>query len=165
MTTGHHMTPQPEWVVKAMLDLRFRDGARGADGYVDCYGFPRLVLAEQCGVKLPAWPQLRLTDVAEAATDLRDSPFTAAFVPVQQGFERAFDMAVMRLPLPVKGRLVRGWWHVGVVSRPCFITHMDSAKGIVEQCFRDCAGALASPLLRAENLRLFRHVDLTEAGT
>ncbi len=144
------------WWGHYIRNSHYADGGRDLPG-VDCYGLARAIYETELGITLPAWPKLRLDDIAEQAGSLLDSSFTGAFKAVQTGLEEAFDMAVIRRPLPVNNRLVKGWWHLGVVTRPAHILHMNENQGAIETCFRDTAQALASATLREGDVRLFRH--------
>jgi hypothetical protein len=145
-----------------MHELMFRDGGRVAP-YVDCFGLVHIVYARELGITLPVWPELTLDDITSSGQSLRDGCFTTGFEAVQTGFERAFDVAVIRRPLPVHNRLMRGWWHVGVVSEPGFILHMDMAQGVVNVPFRDTAQSRASSTLTARDVMIYRHESRTEA--
>ncbi len=147
------------WWARYMRECRFVDGGRAAN-LVDCFGLLCQVYADQLGITLTPWPALTLETAVASHADLTCPPFTTAFFPVQNGFEQAFDAVVIRRPYPVEGRLRRGWWHVGVVTRPGHLLHMDAAMGVVEQPFRDTAEARGLVTLRPDNLRLFRHQDM-----
>jgi hypothetical protein len=139
--------------------LRFLDGGR-SDDLVDCYGMCRLIYQEQLAITLALWPQLSLDAVTASGQSLVDAPFTTPFTAIEQGLEQGFDMAVIRRPLPVNGVMKRGWWHLGVVTRPGFILHIDYHAGVVEEPFRATLLSACSATLRARDVRLFRHHDL-----
>lgn len=149
---------QPWWL-HYMRTCRFSDGGR--DGaLLDCFGLLRLVYQQELGITLSTWPSVTLDDLVSRAEDLTATPYTSGFTPVETGLERAFDAAVIRRPIPVAGRLRRGWWHVGVVTRPGHLLHIDYHQGPVEVAFRDTAERLASPILQTRHVRLFRHAEM-----
>jgi hypothetical protein len=150
---------QPAWVSFYAQTLRYVDGGRD-NGLLDCFGFVRHVYQQQLGITLPAWPQLTLDQMAASDGSLLEARFNTGFEAVQMGFEQAFDVTVIRRPLAVSGKLQRGWWHLGVITRPAHVAHMDAGLGVVEVCFRDTAEELASATLGVKDVRLFRHHSL-----
>lgn len=153
--------PMPWWTT-CQQTLKFRDGGRERP-YVDCFGFVRLAYHEQLGLTLPAWPDLTLEDLTAHDRSLLEHGFTTGFHPVQTGFEQAFDVAVIRRPMQVNNRAKLGWWHVGLVSEPGFIVHMDQAMGLVNMPFRDTSLARSSATLKPRDVMLFRHESLSSA--
>jgi hypothetical protein len=147
------------WWPKYQLRMRFLDGGRVGD-LVDCYGMVAQIYKAELDLKVPDHPHWTLGAATTADISFLNSEFTSGFRPVERGFEQPFDVAVIRRPLPVNGKLKRGWWHVGLISRAGFILHIDYHQGVVEVPFRDTGLALQSPMLRTEDVRLFRHGSL-----
>jgi hypothetical protein len=139
--------------------VRFYDGGR-AWPYLDCWGLAHAIFERELQITLDEWPAHDLKSVLAAGEGFLDSQFTSDFNAIETGLEQAFDVAVIRRPIAVQGRLKAGWWHIGVVTRPCFILHNQENRGTVEEAFRDSALALESPTLRARHVKLYRHCSL-----
>ncbi len=163
MSSVTHIHKPAPWWIACQQTLLFRDGGRERP-YVDCFGFVRLAYHEQLGIILPPWPELTLAELQAGDHSLLDGRFTQGFHAVQTGFEQGFDVAVIRRPMTVNNRAVRGWWHVGLIAEPGIIVHMDMAQGLVAVPFRDTPKARASATLTARDVMLFRHDTLTGAS-
>lgn len=155
LTTIHDMA----WWTPYQRSVRFLDGGRHGD-LLDCYGLCTRIYRDQLGLTLNPWPEMSLAQVTHDEEGLFRDDFKHPFRPVEQGFEQAFDLAVIRRALPVNGVARRGWWHLGVVSREGHLVHIDYHQGVLEVAFRDSAQARESGALRATDVRLFRHVSL-----
>lgn len=132
--------------------------AEGREGdLVDCYGAVRQIYKQELHIILDAWPMWTLSEAHIQGKDFLDDNFTNGFQSIEKGFEQPFDMAVIRRPMPVKGKMKRGWWHLGLVTRLGHVLHMDYGQGLVEIPFRDTALARMSATLRTDDVRLFRH--------
>lgn len=134
----------------------FEDGGR-CFPRVDCYGLVTQAYSMELGITLEEWPMLTLDAVTAAGGNLLEAVFTTGFVPVEMGSELPFDVAVISKVLPVDGRLQRGWWHVGLVTRPSHLLHMDLFTGVVELPFRDTPTSRAHVTCREKHVKLFRH--------
>ncbi len=144
------------WWAKYLREYSFLDGGRHGR-QVDCYGLVMEIFAREIEVALPEWPDLTLDRVTGSGGDLLEDRFTADFSPIRMGLEQAFDVAVIEKALPVDGKLKRGPWHVGIVTRPGHLLHIDLYTGVVELPFRDSATARAHVTCREKHVRLFRH--------
>jgi hypothetical protein len=117
----------------------------------------RLIYREQLGIDLDRATDLTLDTMTQDEQGFLKPCYNSPFKPILPGFEQVFDMAVIRKPLPVNGRVERGWWHLGVVSRSGHLVHIDFHQGVVEVPFRDTPEARRSATLREKDVRLFRH--------
>lgn len=154
--------PGNDWWLQYQ-NLRFLDGGR-AGNLVDCHGLAMLIYRDHLSIDLPEWPEVTLDVLTRADTDLLSNRFSNGFKAVATGFEQAFDMAVIRRALPVDGKLKRGWWHLGVVTREGHLVHIDYHAGVVEVPFRDTTASRGSSTLRVNDVRLFRHESLIDAA-
>ncbi len=143
--------------------VRFCDGGRTWP-VVDCWGLALQVFKREANIILQEWPELNLKTVLAKGSSFLEDHFTHDFRPVETGLEQPFDVAVIRRPIPVQGRLKAGWWHIGVVTRPGFILHNQEHCGCVEEAFRDSALSRESPTLRARHVKLYRHIKLDEVA-
>lgn len=150
----------PDWL-RRYRHITWEEGGRHLPR-LDCHGLVLFIMAAEKAVALMDHCELTLSRAAAAGLDFSAETFTTAFIPVQQGFERAFDVAVIRRAMVVDNRARRGWWHLGVVSRPGFIFHLEQDAGPVETPFRDTSVARGSATLLAKDVRLFRHVSLVD---
>jgi hypothetical protein len=158
------VTANEPWWPQYMRRLQFLDGGREGD-LVDCYGMARLIYQEQLGITLDLWPQLNLDRVTMSEMSFLDAVFTAPFASIEQGFEQAFDMAVIMRALLVNGKSKRGWWHLGVVTRPGHILHIDYHAGVVEEAYAGSTQTASSASLRAKDVRLFRYWQMMPTAT
>ena len=147
---------RPPWWAQYITEVRFADGGRHGD-LLDCYGLARRIYAELVGITLAEWPLITSEVLTESNGSLLEARFQTGFKPVQMGLEEVFDIAVIRRALQVDGKARRGWWHVGVVTRPGHLIHVDYHQGVVEVAFRDTAAARGSATMRERDVRLFRH--------
>ena len=154
-------TKNQSWWSYYQRHLKFLKGGRNFP-HVDCYGFVVLAFLRECGIRLDNWAELNLDNFSDQKRSLLEFPYNMDFNPVETGFEQAFDVAAIRIPMAVNGKATRGWWHCGIVSRPGFIVEMHEAQGLVEKCFRPVPEACADANLRARDVKLFRHRALTE---
>jgi hypothetical protein len=137
---------------------RMRHLADGREGdLVDCYGAVRQIYLEELHIALDAWPMWSLVGTLAEDKCFLDDNFTSGFTAIEMGFEQPFDMVVIRRPMPVNGKMKRGWWHVGLVTRMGHVLHMDYGQGLIETPFRDTTLARMSATLRIDDVRLFRH--------
>jgi hypothetical protein len=152
-----------DWWPKYQSSLRFVDGGRDGN-LVDCYGMARQIYVSELGIELPAWPLLTLDQAQLEAMSFAEAPFTTDFMAIQMGLEASFDMAVIRRPMPVGNKLLRGWWHVGVITKSGHVLHIDQSQGVVEVAFRDTALALQSGHVRVTDVRIFRHIKMLKVA-
>ncbi|MFA6022122.1 MAG: hypothetical protein WC722_17825 [Rhodospirillales bacterium] len=139
----------------------FEDGGR-VPPRVDCYGLIMAAYDIELAIKPTEWPMLTLDAITAAGGDLLEARFTTDFVPVEMGFELPFDVAVIEKVLPVDGKLKRGPWHVGLVTGPSHLLHIDMYTGVVELAFRDTPTSKAHVTCREKHVKLFRHRQMVE---
>lgn len=148
--------PNSTWWAPYQWRLRFKDGGREGD-LVDCYGMARQIYKNELAIDLACHPLWTLDAATFQERSFLEPLFTSDFRGIEQGFEQAFDTAVIRRAIPVNNKLKRGWWHVGVITREGHVLHIDYHQGVVEVPFRDTTLARANGVLRAEDVRIFRH--------
>lgn len=139
----------------------FEDGGR-CFPRVDCYGLITTAYNIELAITLEEWPRLTLDAITAAGGDLLEARFTTDFIPVEMGFELPFDVAVIEKVLPIDGKLKRGPWHVGLVTRPSHLLHIDMYTGVVELPFRDTPTSKAHVTCREKHVKLFRHRQMVE---
>lgn len=152
----------PAWLAR-YRHITWEEGGR-MGARQDCHGLVALILAVEKGIALKDYSHLTLTIASTAGLDFTAEDFTRDYTPIEQGFERPFDIAVIRRPMWVDGKARRGWWHLGVVSRPGFIFHIEQTAGVIETPFRDTSVALGDATLLPKDVRLFRHAKLIDAN-
>lgn len=152
----------PDWL-RRYQHITWEEGGR-MGARQDCYGLVALIFAAEKAIALKDWPRLDLTIASTHGLDFTEASFTRDFIPIQPGFEQPFDAAVIKRPMTVEGRQKFGWWHLGVVSRPGFIVHIEQNAGVIETPFRDTDVARAAATLPTRHVRLFRHYLLSGAN-
>lgn len=144
------------------LGLSFVEGGRDGDE-LDCWGLVRRVLREQCSLELPGYDVVATDNAHGAATTIalsvgaRETPWTR----VEHGFERAFDVARIMRPAKVNGQYVKLPWHVGIVTRPGHLLHMDKPTGAIEVAFRDDVLFSHHFSMPPRDVTLYRHEALS----
>lgn len=141
----------------------FEDGGRTMPR-IDCYGLVMAAYDIELAIKLQEWPMLTLDAITAAGGNLLEARFTTDFIPVEMGSELVFDVAVIEKVLPVDGKLKRGPWHVGLVTRPSHLLHIDLYTGVVELPFRDTSVSKAHVTCREKHVKLFRHKQMVEVA-
>jgi cell wall-associated NlpC family hydrolase len=119
----------------AYVGLPWREKGRDRTG-LDCYGLVRLVYADELGIDLPSYAEAYagIAERAEIAALIAADAARWPWVPVAQGEERAFDVAVFR-----RGRLEA---HVGIVVGGRRMLHI--LEGC-QACIAACDGRAWSP--------------------
>jgi cell wall-associated NlpC family hydrolase len=145
------------WWATLQREVTYRDGGRSGC-LLDCYGLVCRVYQEQLGIVLKPWDNITLDTLTERGDAvLLQAGFNSPFTAVHSGLEQALDVALIRRVQQVGGKPKRGWWHVGVVTRPGHVLHLERGAGVVEQPFRDTAEARESATLKRQDVQLWRH--------
>lgn len=141
------------------LTLCFAEGGRDWKTGLDCWGLVQFVLHRECGIKLPLHDVISSEDVEQVvrAIDAAVTGPKGPWKPVEHGFEQPFDVARIARPAKVNGSYVKLPWHVGIVTRPGHLLHMDLPTGVIEVAFRDGVTFSHHYSMPPRDVSLYRH--------
>jgi hypothetical protein len=139
--------------VQDYLRLRFAKGGRERPA-VDCWGLYRLIVGERKGI----W----LSEFAGTTGDLAIAR-TLAFerqadwwASVASASEREADLVLMRGLVGEGRESVSAPLHVGYVTAPGKVLHIQDTDGVMHQAFRDGPTFRAFPTVRHRVLGIYR---------
>jgi hypothetical protein len=149
-----------DWWAK-YLTLEFCSGGRDIP-CVDCWGLVHLIYAQELKVNLPSYDVISADDAMAAVKVMDDAIFKGPWRPVEQGFERPFDVARIRRPARIEGGLQRLQRHVGIVTRTGHLLHIEDFPGVVEVAFRDDVQFRHHYSMPSRDVAIFRHQSQLE---
>lgn len=135
------------------LRLRFAMGGRDRPT-VDCWGLYRLIVGEQTGKWLAEFEgvESRLAIARTLAREGSSSSWTA----VPAGEERELDLVLMRGLIGKGKETATAPMHVGCVTKPGWVLHIEESVGVLHQAFRSTSTALAHPNVGPRVLGIYR---------
>lgn len=105
------------------IGVPFRDGGRGPDAY-DCWGLVRAAYADRLGVELPDHGEISARDLVRVARAMNGGQAAEPWVAVEVPEE--MDVCLM-----VSGRGGAAVVHVGVMTGPAHLLHIEAASAAV----------------------------------
>lgn len=114
-----------------------------------CWGLVRLVLQHECAIALPDYGEISATELIAAARRIGGESALPPWSRVA-GEWRSFDVLLMHAR-PAGGGRVPG--HVGIVSAPKHVLHVERATAAVDV-------PIAHPSVRHRIIAAFRHEAL-----
>jgi cell wall-associated NlpC family hydrolase len=136
---------------ESYLAIPFAERGQSRTG-CDCWGLVRLILAEQRGVDLPAYAEIGDHAVRAKVRAIREAAGGGAgWREIAAGAEDEFDAVLMRGIIGKPGRRVRAPLHIGVVTRPGMLIHIEQGVGVSLADYR------RHPALRSRVLGFYRY--------
>jgi cell wall-associated NlpC family hydrolase len=118
------------------LKIPFLDRGAARDG-ADCWGFFRLILAEQCGIVLPDYSDVPAGDWRAKVKQITAGAGEAAdWEPIAAGTEQPFDAVLMRGQFRHDGRARSAPVHIGAVVTPGALIHIEDGAGVTVVDYR-----------------------------
>lgn len=143
--------------LRRYLGLPFRDRGRDRKG-VDCWGLVQLAFLEQLGIALPSYLEETRSGVLAIARIMRSESRTSAWDRIDASAERAFDVVLMNgIVEDERGRIARAPVHVGMVTKPGHLLHVERGINSVHVAFRDGRRVKANPFMLNRVIAIFRH--------
>lgn len=143
------------WIERYM-GIPFVDDGMTITG-LNCYGLVRLVLLEQAGVEIPPYHELTAEQMMAAAEEISSRSLAPPWHPVEIGQEKAFDIVVLRALLSSRDT---GEGHVGVVTQPGWILHIERSIESTHVPFRDTNEVRGHITVKRRVVRIVRHEAL-----
>jgi probable lipoprotein NlpC len=150
-----------DWWAK-YLTLEYEASGRDLSG-VDCWGLVYLIYSQELKVSLPRYDVISADDAMAAVNTMDDAILKGPWRPIEHGFEQPFDVARIRRPALVQGSLKRVQWHVGVITRPGHLLHIEAMPGVLEVAFRDELTFRHHYNMPPRDVMLFRHESQADA--
>jgi cell wall-associated NlpC family hydrolase len=137
------------WSAK-YVGIPFADVGAGTAG-CNCWGLVRMVLANECGIALPAYGEISARDITAAARQMNHDSSAAPWSKV--GDPQSFDVALMH---STRAK-IRAMGHVGVMTSPTELLHIWEATDAVIM-------PISHPRVRHTLIGFYRHESLREAA-
>lgn len=133
-------------------NCRFKDGGRSYEES-DCWGFPFLAYRDFLDIQLEenAISAERLHEVAVAISAGMGVPPFQTEIPL--GKAQAFDLLVMSGRVKIDGRNRRRAVHVGVMTGPFKVLHIEDGSGVLHE-------RISALTIKPRIMGLFRHEAL-----
>jgi len=145
----------PSWFRKYML-YDFLDGGRNYKG-VDCWGLIYSVYKHELGIVLPSYDDLSPQEQMAVSDQVEKDTVARPWIDVPLNEMRPFDMCVLRGLAQHKGRFQWMSNHVGVVTIPPYVMHIEDAAGVMHLPIMDTNQRRRDDLLSRRVRRIVRH--------
>jgi hypothetical protein len=123
----------------------------------DCWGLVYLIYALELKTLLPRYDVISAEDAMAATATMDDAILKGPWRQIEHGFEQPFDVTRIRRPCLVEGHMRRVRWHVGVVTRPGHLIHIEKMPGVLEVAFRDEHTFRHHYTMPPRDVTVFRH--------
>jgi cell wall-associated NlpC family hydrolase len=133
------------------IGIEFKDRGRDRSG-LDCWGLVKLVYEELRGIHLPNYGGVSADDLAAIAAEIDAGKHTINWLPIEQGREESYDLAVMS----AVGLGRAGQLHVGVVTTPGHVLHIEEGRNALVSRFGGPPPAKPDRWMRWRTIELFR---------
>lgn len=143
------------WVNK-YIGIPFVDSGRTIDG-CDCWGLVRLVLLEEAGIAVESYGECSTKDLHKIAKLFDKDSKMEPWRTIDIGSERKFDLVLMKgLSSHDRPRAVD--LHVGIVTQPGWLLHIEDTTDSVHMCFRaGVVGGRPHPAIARRVAGVYRH--------
>ena len=111
------------WAEK-YLGLPFKERGLDRTG-VDCWGLVRLILLEQKGIKLPAYPEIEPGASMDKVEEIQSAINGTSWQAIDMGKEQTFDCVLMSGLVRADERAFSRPVHIGCVINPGTLIHIE----------------------------------------
>ena len=115
--------------------IPFLDRGLTRDG-CDCWGLARLIILEQTGIKLPAYPELEPGASLAKLRKITVETSGPEWIEIAPGSERAFDVALMKGIVLHDGKRHQRPIHIGCVVTPGTLIHIEIGNEVTVVDYR-----------------------------
>lgn len=148
-------SPTLNWVDKYIM-LTFVDGGRSPCG-VDCWGLICLAYWQELGVELPRFSHIKGGDIRGISSMLAKHSGGEGWKPIELGQEVRFDVVVMRSRGEIDGKLHSLPLHVGIITIPGYVMHIEEGFNVMHMPFRNTPTMAAHPAVKNRVLSIHRY--------
>lgn len=143
------------WAVK-YLGMPYKDQGRDFEG-VDCWGLIWLVYTTEGVAEIPSYGTMSQHTIQEAMKTIQADSAGKDWVQVVPGTEEEFDVVLLDAPLRLENRLRLIPFHVGVVTSPGVMMHIEEGTEVCVVPFRDTETRTAHPSVGRRVVGIYRH--------
>lgn len=134
----------------------FLDGGRSFKG-VDCWGLIYSVYKCELGIILPSYDDLSPQQQKEVSDQVEKDTVVRPWIDVPLSEMRPFDMVILRGLAQSKGKFQWMSNHVGIVTIPPYIMHIEDAGGVMHLPIMNTNQRRCDDLLSRRVRRIVRH--------
>jgi len=163
MTLTPPPTPIPanhRWLFPYMKARFSAEGQTFQEGF-NCWTMTAHIYKNVLGIELPLYDTIPLADMLKVRDTIDDQKSIMTWSPIPIGEEQGFDVALMKSVARVQGKLKSVLGHVGLITEPGKLIHIDPQLGVVHGSFRTIMRS-GSADRRLENrvVEIYRHEAL-----